>query len=335
MTLKAGIIGLGVGAHHINAFDAHPNCQVSALCDFSEERWKWANDNYPGVKITRDAVDILDDPDLDVISIASYDNYHFNHILRGIRNGKHIFVEKPLCLYPEEALTIKDSLASVPEIRLSSNLNLRTSPRFIRLYDEIQSGRMGDIYYLEGDYMWGRVNKLVDGWRGEMDFYSIVYGAAIHMIDLFMWITRMRPVKVQGLGNRISTKKAGFKFYDFATILMEFDNGMTAKVTANGGCVHPHFHKVSAFGTKKSFVHDLSGGRFLISRDLKADSEEVVDEYPGVIEKSMIITTFIDSIFDPGAEALVSSKAVFDSMAVCFAAERAIHEGKILEVDYI
>jgi predicted dehydrogenase len=333
--LRAGIIGLGVGKKHIEAFNGHPGCKVTTLCDFSEEKYAETSKEYPSMRITKEAKDILHDPELDIVSVASFDNYHYEHVLSALENRKHVFVEKPLCLYPHEAISIRRVLDKNRDVQLSSNLNLRTCSRFVRLKEEILSKEMGDIFYMEGDYFWGRIHKMTNGWRGNMEFYSIVLGAAVHMIDLLIWISGQYPVGVQGYGNQIATSGSGFRFKDFASILMKFENGMIAKVCANGGCVHPHFHRVTVFGTKKSFLHEISGGVWLEPGGTEVERIEVKEKYPGVEERGKVITTFIDSILDPKARAIVPTEDVFSTMSVCFAAEKAIKEEKPIKIEYI
>lgn len=333
--LKVGIIGLGVGEKHIPAFESHPNCEVAALCDFSKNKLSVAAKHCPEAILTTDPDEILDNPVIDVVAIASYDNFHFEQVVKSIENKKHVFVEKPLCLDRHEAVVIRKLLNENPDIYLSSNLNLRTSPMFIRLRETIQSGDMGQVFYLEGDYLWGRIHKLTDGWRKDMAFYSIVYGAAVHMIDLIIWITGMNPVEVQGYGNSIATANSGFRYNDFAAILMKFENGMTAKISASGGCVYPHFHRVSVFGTDKSFLHDIYGGKMIISGEHGAEPIDVVEKYRATEEKGKIITSFIDAILDSQDKAIVSCDDVFNTMSVCFAAERAIQEGRPVRVEFI
>ena len=47
---------------------------------------------------------------------------------------------------------------------------------------------MGRLYYLEGDYAYGRLPKILSGWRAEIPIYSVVHGGAIHIIDLLLWL---------------------------------------------------------------------------------------------------------------------------------------------------
>ena len=98
MKLRLGIIGLGVGMKHALALADHPFCEIVGLCDFSDDKLKKAGENYPGALLTKNASEILDNPVINVVSIASFDNYHFEQTVRAIKNGKHVFVEKPVCL---------------------------------------------------------------------------------------------------------------------------------------------------------------------------------------------------------------------------------------------
>lgn len=330
-----GIIGLGVGKKHIKAFNSHPGCKVTIVCDFSEDKREEAAREHPDMRVTRDAEDVLRDPELDIVSVASFDNYHYEHVLGALENHKHVFVEKPLCLYPHEALSIRECLNKNRDIRMSSNLILRTCPRFVRLKEAVLSEEMGRLFYMEGDYFWGRIYKMTEGWRGKMDYYSIVLGAAIHMIDLLLWVSGEHPVEVQGYGNQIATSGSGFRFNDFASVLMKFENGMIGKICANGGCVHPHFHRLTVFGTKKSFLHEISSGIWMESASPEAERFEVKEEYPGFGERGKIITTFIDCILDKEAKAIVPTEDVFSTISVCFAAEKAVQEEKSIRIEYI
>ena len=240
-----------LGEKHIEGFETRPVCRVVALCDFSNEKLKEITQRYADTKATNRAEEILVDPDIDIVSVASYDNYHAEQIVGALDNGKHVFVEKPLCLNEGEMHKIIAALNRKPGLKLSSNLVLRTNPRFSRIRDDIQRGSFGDVYYIEADYMWGRIEKFY-GWRSTMPFYSIIYGAAVHMVDLVMWLTGERPYEVQACGNAIATQETPLHYNSFAVLLLKFPSGRVAKVTGNGGCVHPHFHGLKVFGTKKN-----------------------------------------------------------------------------------
>ena len=62
------------------------------------------------------------------------------------------------------------------------------------------------MFYIEVDYLWGRVNKFY-GWRSKLKYYSKIYGAAVHMIDLMIWLIGDKPEYVFAEGNKIGTEK--------------------------------------------------------------------------------------------------------------------------------
>ena len=321
-----GVIGYGVGAKHVETFQKHPNCEVLHICDFSDEKINEIRKRYPGIRTTKDASDILRDSDVDIISIASYDNYHYEQIINALRYGKHVFVEKPICLHEWELQNIKECWNTRPDQKLSSNLVLRTCPRFKRIRKDIRSGKIGDVFYIEADYLWGRIYKLTDGWRKDMNYYSIIHGAAIHMIDLVLWITGMRPVTVHAYGNNIATKGTKLSDNSFAAILMKFENGCIAKVTAHGGSIHPHFHRLVAFGTKKTAIQDLYGAVWLETNDPNAIPVNILEDYPAKEKRDDVINSFVDSVLDETIRPVVSSDDVFDTMSVCIAAEKSMNE---------
>ena len=194
---------------------------------------------------------ILKDESIDIVSVASYDNYHAEQVVEAFRNGKHVIAEKPICLSQEELVQIQNAQKFNPKLKLTANHVLRTNSRFIRLKNDIKKGEFGDLYYLEGDYYWGRKKKLFE-WRAELEYFSIIFGAAIHMIDLVMWLIDSRPLNVFAMGNDIATRDSNQKHNSFAVILLQFENGIVAKLTGNGGCIHPHFHGLKIFGTKST-----------------------------------------------------------------------------------
>lgn len=331
--IKVGIIGLGVGEKHAREYQKHPKCKIITLCDFSEDKLKNYGRKYKTVKLTKHADEILTDPEIDAVSIASYDNYHYEQVMKAINNNKHIFIEKPLCLFEDEAIKIKRALENRPDIKLSSNLNLRTSPRFKWLKKYINDGGMGEIFYMEGDYLWGRLYKLTDGWRGEMPYYSIVHGASIHLVDLLYWLINDKVIEVCSYGNKIASKNSKCPYNDFNVSLLKFSNGILAKVTGNAGAVYPHYHGVKVYGTKATFINGMEKGQMFESNDPQKRPIEIMEEYLGN-EKGSLIRSFIDSIlYDKEPE--VTKFDVFNVMSVCFAIEKAAKESKIVDVTYI
>lgn len=332
MTLKVGIIGLGVGERHISGYEADPRCRVVVLCDKDPIKLAEVGSRHPGRRLTVDATVILHDPEIDIVSIASYDNDHHDQVLAAIAAGKHIFVEKPLCLTDEEFESIATALARNPEIRLSSNLILRRTPRFVELRRRIRKGELGRVYYMEGDYDYGRVHKIRAGWRSTIPFYSVMHGGGIHLIDLLLWLSGGRVKEVFAYGNAIAAEGTNFRHKDLVSSLLTFEDSMIAKVTANFSCVTPHHHRLSVFGTESTFEQSHLGAAYFHTRDPEVAPEQIFDPYPGAAKGDML-PSFITHVLE-GHPPEVNKKDVLDAMAVSLAIERALRTGRPEQVRY-
>lgn len=330
--MKAGIIGLGVGEQHIAGYRA-AGVEVTMLCDIDPIKAALARERYPEIAFTDSAQALLEDPSIDIVSIASFDDAHHAQVLLALAHHKHVFVEKPLCLFEHEAREIRAALNARPELKLSSNLILRQSPRFLALHESIQAGAFGKLFYLEGDYNYGRLAKIISGWRGQLPYYSVVHGGGVHLVDLLMWLADEPVLEVSAFGNQIASAGTGFRFNDFVVALLRFKSGLTAKVSVNFACVHPHFHPLTVYGTLATFKNGLHEAELYHSRDPAIAPERVNTAYPGV-HKGALIDSFVKSL-KTGASALVTQDDVFRSMSVCFAIEKAVQENALVSVDYI
>jgi predicted dehydrogenase len=326
--LRAAVIGLGVGEQHARAYEAHPDCELVAVCDFDADKLA----RWPDVRTTRDAGELTADPGIDVISVASWDNAHFEQVLAALASGKHVFAEKPLVLHREEAAAVADLLRRPDAPRLSTNVPLRMSPRFELLRDWIEGGRLGEVFHVEGDYDYGRRHKLTEGWRGQIPEYSVVLGGAIHLVDLIVWLTGFRLTEVvAAASSRIATRGTAFRHPDFVTATLRTESGATVKVNANLGCVSPHFHGLRVYGTEGTFVNGLPDGQLYTGDGDAARTEWVDAPYPGV-SKGALIGPFVDSILT-GADPHVSEEDVFAVLAICFAIEQAAASGGAVPIE--
>lgn len=329
-SLRAGVIGLGVGEQHIYGYQADPRCRVVSLCDMDEKKLEEVSKRHPGIGVTTSAEEVLSNDAIDVVSIASYDTDHRDQIISAIQHGKHVFVEKPVCLTRNELNEIFEALCRHPGLRLSSNLILRRSPRLAELHRRVTAGNLGEIYYMEGDYDYGRVHKLTKGWRSTSPGYSVVHGGAIHLIDLLIWLTGEKVVEVFAYGNQISTRSSSFTGDDLVVALLKFESGKVGKVSANFGSVTPHHHNVALYGTRGTFVQNHVGAAYFSSREPGTTSERAIDDYPGV-NKSVLLSGFVASILD-GSKPEVSPNEVFRAMDVSLAIVESLEGGRPVKV---
>lgn len=327
------MLGLGVGAAHARACLAHPACELAAVCDVSDERLTEFAAACPQARTTRRAEDVLTDPRIDVVSIATYDDCHAGQVLTAIEHGKHVFAEKPLCLTAGEARRIRAALERRCGVRLSSNLVLRTSPRFADVKRRIEAGELGELFCIEGDYLYGRLHKITHGWRGRIRRYSVVLGGAIHLVDLMLWLSGRRIVEVCAFGNQVASRGTQFRFNDAVVAVLRFEDGLIGKVGVSYGCMRPHFHALRVFGTGGTFVNDEPAARLYHSRDPQQAPQRIETAYPGV-DKGALLAAFVDALVR-GAPPPVDERAVFESLSVCLAIERSVAIGRSVEVEYL
>ena len=218
MKIKAAIIGTGIGIKHFNAIENYKGSKVKIICEKDKSKIKLLKKKYPKKIITSDEKLIYSNKEINLVSIASYDNYHFNQIFKSLKSKKNVIVEKPMCLNEKQLRKIKNLCSKNKKVKMTSNLVLRVNSLFKNFKNKIKKKK---IFYIEGDYIWGRKKKLY-GWRSNIKDYSITLGAGIHMIDLIMWLTNSKPISVYALGNNNATQGTKFKKKSFEAMLFRF-----------------------------------------------------------------------------------------------------------------
>jgi predicted dehydrogenase len=333
--LRVGVIGLGVGEQHLLAFERDARCDVVAVADLSTERLARVAGGRPQLTTTTDAAELIALPGLDVVSIASYDDAHFEQARTALQAGRHVFVEKPLARTLDELRTLKDAAAERPGIVLTSNLVLRSAPLFRRLRADVHGGALGRLYAFDGDYLYGRLHKITDGWRRDVPDYSVMLGGGVHLVDLMLWTTGERPTRVFAAGNRISTEGTAFAHLDFVAATFEFTSGLVGRITANFGSVQPHRHVVRAFGTESTFVSDDRGARVFRTREPDTEPERLAlpADAPS---KGALVPDFVQTIFGEDGARTASIQHELDVIAACIAADRAIAErGGPVDIEFV
>ena len=329
--IGAAVTGLGVGEEHAKTYAADARAKLLWVHDLDRRRAERVASEL-GARVAQDYAAILGDPAVHAVSIASFDDAHFAQARDALRAGKHVFIEKPLCTQLSQLAELK-ALAQKGRLKVGSNLVLRTAPAYRWLKQEIQAGALGALYAFDGDYLYGRLHKITEGWRRDEKEYSVMLGGGIHLVDLMLWLTGERPRTVTAAGNRISTRGTEFQYDDYRAATLEFDSGLVARISANFGCVHAHHHVVRVFGTKATFLYDDAGPRLHASRDPAAAARRV-GEAPLPASKGALIGPFLDAIGGAsGYDAVTQS--FFDGIAICLACDRAAAERKPQTIEYV
>jgi predicted dehydrogenase len=148
VTVRLGVTGLGYwGPNLARNFAALPGCELVWCCDASEEaRARWAP-NFPRARFTGRLEDLLEDPELDAIALATPVPTHGALAERVLRAGKHCFVEKPLARSVAEAEGVVAAAREHDRILMVGHL-LEYHPGVVKLKEIADSGELGDIHYV-------------------------------------------------------------------------------------------------------------------------------------------------------------------------------------------
>jgi predicted dehydrogenase/NADPH:quinone reductase-like Zn-dependent oxidoreductase len=165
---------------------------------------------------TTDEEQILNDAGVNAVVIATRHDQHAAQTIRAVRAGKHVFVEKPLCLTEEELDAISGAHAEHPSI-LMVGFNRRFAPMSIALRDFMRAGSEPLMihYRVNGGFVpateW--VQREQGGGR--------LVGEGVHFIDWAIWLTGDVPESVQC----VAADNAGRYSNDNFSVVMRFRNG--------------------------------------------------------------------------------------------------------------
>ena len=277
MQKKIGVLlsGLGVGERHAKHIQYNKDTNLLSLFDRDRIKQKRKLTKFK-VKGAKSFKEMLLNKDADLVIIASPDHVHCKQIIDSLKKKKHGFTEKPICNDIKELKQIVNEWKkNKKNLKFRSNLILRSSPLFIWLKKKIKEGYFGEIYSIDVEYLYGRLNKFINGWRGNSKDYSPMNGGGVHMIDLACWLVDQFPDEVISNSSNLATKKFKLKSKDFISSSLIFKSGLILRAVANLACVYRHQHIVKIYGTKKTFVYDDFGPRIYNSRKVKNNSKKI------------------------------------------------------------
>jgi predicted dehydrogenase len=326
MKIIAAVIGMGIGEKHLEAIDGFEGSHVKIICEKNKRKIKILKKKYPSKIITSNEKDIFLDKQINLVSLASYDNYHYSQIIKCFKYNKNVIVEKPMCLRENQLKKIYKFI-KLKKIKITSNLVLRVNSLFRNFKKKINSNK---IYYIEGDYIWGRKKKLY-GWRSKIKDYSLTLGAGIHIIDLINWLTGLKPKTVYAIGNKKGTKKTTFKKNSMIAMIFEYPKNIIVKITANGAATFNHFHEIKIFSNNQTLVNSRLGS-YMIKKDKLF---KIHSSYPDRQNRKKLIHNFIQTLIKKSIKPLISIKEQIDLMTICFAVDKSALLKKKIKIKYL
>ena len=144
--VKVGIIGCGSIAkyRHFPEYQVHSNVEVIAVCDVVPERAQAVAQTY-GVKAYTDYIDLLNDKEINAVSICTPNVFHAPMTIAALQAGKHVLCEKPMATTIEEAKQMNEAATQSGKILMIGH-NQRFVPSHQKAKEMIATGELGKIY---------------------------------------------------------------------------------------------------------------------------------------------------------------------------------------------
>lgn len=245
--INIGVIGTGsISASHLKAYKQNSNAVLYAVCDQNEQRAKLAAEQYGAAKTYVDYRELLADPNIDAVSICTWNNTHAEISIAAVQAGKHVLVEKPLCRTVEEALKIQEAVRASGKI-LQVGFVRRYDPNAQLLRTFAENGEFGELYYAKATNLRRLGNP--GGWFSDIERSGggPLIDIGVHIIDLCWYlmgrpkVTTVSANTYHKLGNRANIENLSFykaadydaaknTVEDLANALIRFENGASLMV---------------------------------------------------------------------------------------------------------
>lgn len=211
------------------------------------------------VKVYEEYNELLNDKNIDVVTIATISGYHAAQAIDCLKQDKHVLIEKPMALNIEDADKIIALVRGKNKKICVSHQN-RFIPSVQKLKQAIDEGRFGKLIHGTARILWSRDDNYYKqaSWRGTkaLDGGTLV-NQCIHNIDLLQW---MMGGEIERVCSEIDTFIRDIETEDFGAMLIRFKNGAVG-IVEGSVCVYPKNleESLSIFGERGTAV--ISGNK--------------------------------------------------------------------------
>jgi predicted dehydrogenase len=246
-------------AQHIAAFQRNPQTTLTWLhgrdANRTRENLRKYGVSLPEARITTRYEDLLETPDVDIISITTPNHLHADQAVSAARAGKHIVLEKPTGLDEQELIRIRDAVrtAGVRTI-VSFELRYNAFLRFARWLRE--SGCLGEIRFARTQYL-SRVTDWYPGWewvRTRESGRSHLLAAGCHAVDALRWCSGHEPVEISAIHTHFTE---GYEWPTSILVNARLDNGGLGHVTSSTDFMLPYNFLVELMGDRATLRQDF------------------------------------------------------------------------------
>lgn len=239
---SVAIVGYGYwGPNLLRNYMENPGAWVEWVCDSRPEALEKSKSRYPAVPVTTDYQQVLADPKVDAVVIATPISTHFFLARAAFLAGKHVFVEKPMTGNTDEAAQLVE-LARAQGLVLMVGHTFVFSPPVRKVKEIIDSGELGDIYFVTSS----RVNLGL-----HQKDANVVWDLAPHDISILHYWLGETPSTVSVTGR--ACIKTGIP--DVAFVNLRFPSGIVAEVQV--AWLSPvKLRRTIVVGSKKMLLYD-------------------------------------------------------------------------------
>ena len=193
--INVAIIGFGLSGRYLQApfFETNPNFNLKIILSNAQNPQHY----FPNVKVVKNIAEILDDESIDLVSICSPNETHFNYAKIALIAGKHVMVEKPFTTTVHEANELI-VLAKTRNKILTVFQNRRFDSDFLTIQKLIKSNELGEIFNVEINYNRFKPELNPKKWKETGTPGSgIIYDLGAHIIDQAIALFGL-PQKISG-----------------------------------------------------------------------------------------------------------------------------------------
>ena len=224
-TINVGVVGVGaMGENHVRVYHKMEEANLLAVSDVSERALKKIEKKY-GAKGFTDYSELLENPEIEAVSVCVPTTFHHAVVMEAIKNGKHVLVEKPIAFTVEEA---EEMIAAAKEagVLLATGHVERFNPAVQKAKTDLgSSGTDGVI----GDVV-SAFAKRVGPLPPRIKDVGVSIDLAIHDLDIMNYLFEEEVTQVYGSMNCSFDDS---EFEDHAEIMVNFDNESTGIIEVN------------------------------------------------------------------------------------------------------
>ena len=255
---KVGVIGYGwVATAHIPAINATSLGQVTAVCSGRQlNAGELSTRHGCAIKTYRDIDAMLDDPEIDVVSICSLPKLHPDQAIKAARSGKHLILEKPVAMNLQDLQRVQAAVKKAG-IKTCVCFECRFASQFQVTRSVIDQGLLGRLHYGEIDYYHG-----IGPWYGQYRWNirkdqggSALLSAGCHALDALLLCMGSEVEEVTSYATNSRNKEmAAYEYPSTSVTILKFKHGGIGKCAASLDCLQPYYFHTHLVGSKGSLL---------------------------------------------------------------------------------